>query len=226
MGTASTESVWLRPAKKPRDQLSLDRDQIVAAAVELMDSEGIAGLSMRKLATHLGTAPMTLYGYVATKDDVLEYALDGVFAEATGNRRARDWRDKLKALAHSTFEAFLRHPWAPALLGSKPPIGPAAVDHFSSMLDALSGAGFRDGALTSAVSAVYYYVLGAATAEAAWIQAGQPFANLTASQLAALESLHGEDTAQAVQFFAAQSGGNARQRFEAGLTAILDNLRP
>ncbi|MGV9801338.1 TetR/AcrR family transcriptional regulator [Mycobacterium sp. NPDC003449] len=225
MGSASTESVWLRPAKKSRNQ-SLDRDQIVAAAVALMDSDGIAGLSMRKLATHLGTAPMTLYGYVATKDDVLEYALDGVFAEATVNTRARSWRNKLKALSHSMFEAFLRHPWAPALLGSKPPIGPAAVDHFSSILDVLSAAGFRGDALASAVSAVYYYVLGAATAEAAWLRAGQPLASLTPIDVADLKSARGRDTGPAVQFFAARPGGDPRQRFEAGLALILGNLQP
>lgn len=217
--------MWLRPAKKTRNQ-SLDRDRIVAAAVALMDSGGISGLSMRKLATHLGTAPMTLYGYVATKDDVLEYALDGVFAEATVNHRARNWRDTLKALSHSMFEAFLRHPWAPALLGSKPPIGPAAVEHFATMLNVLSEAGFRADALAAAVTAVYYYVLGAATAEAAWVRAGRPFTDLTASDVAELQSPHGLDTGPAVQFFAAQSGNDARQRFDAGLTAILDNLQP
>ncbi|WKG04300.1 TetR/AcrR family transcriptional regulator [Mycolicibacterium sp. HK-90] len=223
MSTASTESVWLRPVKKSRNQ-SLDRDQIIAAAVALMDSDGLAGLSMRKLATNLGTAPMTLYTYVATKDDVLEYALDGVFAEVAVNR-ATDWRDALKALSHGMFEAFLRHPWAPTLMGRKPPIGPAATDHFSSVLDVLSGAGFRGDALASAVSAVYYYVLGAATAEAAWLQAGQPFADLTAVEVADLESLHGRDAGPAVQFFAARAG-DCRQRFDGGLAVILENLRP
>ncbi|OKH77452.1 hypothetical protein EB73_42355 [Mycobacterium sp. SWH-M3] len=225
MGTASSESVWLRPAKKSRNQ-SLDRDQIVAAAVALMDSDGIAGLSMRKLATRLDTAPMTLYGYVATKDDVLEYALDGVFAEAAVHAGGRSWRDNLKALSHSMFEALLRHPWAPALLGSKPPIGPGAVDHFSSIVDVLSGAGFRGDSLAAAISAVYYYVLGAATAEAAWLQAGQPFADLSASKVAELESLHGRDTGTAAQFFAAHSGGDARQRFGAGLAVVIGNLKP
>lgn len=224
MATASTESVWLRPVKKSRNQ-SLNRDQIVAAAVSLMDSDGLAGLSMRKLATNLGTAPMTLYTYVANKDDVLEYALDGVFAEARVNRPATSWREALKALSLSMFEAFLRHPWAPALVGRKPPIGPAAVGHFSSVLNVLSDAGFRGEELASAVSAVYYYALGAATAEAGWLQAGRPFADLPAVAVPDLESLHGRDAGPALQFLAAQSG-NARQRFDAGLAVVIDNLQP
>jgi len=205
----------------------VNRAQIVSAAVELMDSQGIAELSMRKLAAGIGIPPMTLYGHVATKDDVLEYALDGVFAEALATKRTADgWRDSLDAIAHSTFDAFLRHPWAPSLLGSKPPLGPAAVAHFTSILDVLSGSGFRDDALAPALSAFYYYILGAATAESAWVRAGRPFEDITAADLTNLETLENMDPSSALQFFAHQSTGDSRQRFEAGLARILDSMRP
>jgi AcrR family transcriptional regulator len=199
----------------------------VSAAVELMDSEGIAELSMRKLAARIGIAPMTLYGHVATKDDVLEYALDGVFAEALAKKRTADgWRDSLDAIAHSTFDAFLGHPWAPALLGSKPPLGPAAVAHFTSILDVLSGAGFREDSLAPALSAFYYYILGAATAESAWVRAGRPFEDISTAELTKLQTLENVDTSSAVQFFARQSTGDPQHRFEAGLARILDSMRP
>lgn len=224
MSTHPPASVWLRPTKKARNQISLDRDQIVAAAVALMDSDGIAGLSMRKLAARIGVAPMTLYGHVATKDDVLEYALDGVFAEALDQKRApRTWRGKLKTIAQSTFDAFLRHPWAPSLLGSKPPLGPAAAAHMSSIVTVLTDAGFDDDALAPAISAYYYYILGAATAESAWVQAGRPFEHITTAELTSLQSVENPD---ALQFVMDQAGGDPQQRFEAGLARILDSLKP
>jgi AcrR family transcriptional regulator len=220
-------SVWLRPTKKSRGQAAVTRAQIVSVAVELMDSEGLAELSMRKLAARIGIAPMTLYGHVATKDDVLEYALDGVFAEALANKRtAVGWRDSLDAIGRSTFDAFLAHPWAPSLLGSKPPLGPAAVAHFTSILDVLSGAGFRDDDLMPALSAFYYYILGAATAESAWILAGRPFEDITAADLASLQTLENLDSSSAVRFFADQSTGDPQHRFEGGLARILDSMRP
>lgn len=226
MGSSHFDSVWLRPATTPRRPAPLDRARIIETAVELMDSDGLAGLSMRKLATRLGTAPMTLYGHVATKDDVLEFALDGVFAEALGAHESSDgtWRERLCAIADATFEALLRHPWAPTLLGSKPPIGPAAVAHFTSILDALSEAGLRDDALPPALSAFYYYILGAAVAEAAWLQAGRPLEDVTAADLVKLQTQAGGDISPAIGFIAGEAGGGSRRRFDAGLTLILDGL--
>jgi AcrR family transcriptional regulator len=204
----------------------LDRARIVEAAVELMDSDGLAGLSMRKLATRVGTAPMTLYGHVATKDDVLEFALDGVFAEALAAGESGDgaWRERLRTIAHSTFDAFLRHPWAPTLLGSKPPIGPAAVAHFSSILGALSEAGLGDDARAPALSAFYYYILGAAVAESAWTHGGRPLEGATGADLEDLQSLRNRDISSALSVIDGEADGDPRRRFDAGLTLILDGL--
>ncbi|MGH3726237.1 MAG: TetR/AcrR family transcriptional regulator [Mycobacterium sp.] len=226
MQPPSTESVWLRPAKAMRGQPTLTRDQIISAAMQIMDSEGISGLTMRKLAARLRTAPMTLYGHVSTKDDLLEFAVDGVFAEALLDGGPRTWRPRLTAIARRLFDTFLDHPWAPTLLGSKPPMGPAAVAHFGSMLNTLSQAGFEGESLTSAVTAFYYYVLGAATAEAAWVQAGRPFAEVTPGDLERLKSADGGDNAPMVELYRHQTASQPHDRFEMGLRHVLDGLRP
>jgi AcrR family transcriptional regulator len=194
--------------------------------MHIMDSDGISGLTMRKLAAQLNTAPMTLYGHVSTKDDLLEFAVDGVFAEALLDGGPRNWRPRLTAMARRLFDAFLAHPWAPALLGAKPPMGPAAVAHFGSMLDTLSRAGFEGKDLNSAITAFYYYVLGAATAEAAWVQAGLPLAAITPADLERLESADGGDNTPMVEFYRHQSSAQPRDRFEMGLRHVLDGLRP
>ncbi len=80
-------SVWLteRPplTRKAGQPAGLDLDKIVAATVRLLDSEGLAKFSMRRLAAELGVTAMSVYWYVDTKDDLLELAMDAVAGEMT-----------------------------------------------------------------------------------------------------------------------------------------------
>ncbi|MEO8685642.1 MAG: TetR/AcrR family transcriptional regulator, partial [Devosia sp.] len=90
-------SVWLQAAKEPRKPPQLSRDRIVAAAVEVLDAQGVDGLTMRRLADHLGSGVMSLYWHVDNKEDVFELALDSVF-EYRGVLTAggsRDWRQDI-----------------------------------------------------------------------------------------------------------------------------------
>lgn len=78
-------SVWLTerpPLKRKAEQpAGLARDKIVAATVRLLDADGLAKFSMRRLAAELGVTAMSVYWYVDTKDDLLELALDSVMGE-------------------------------------------------------------------------------------------------------------------------------------------------
>ncbi|GAA3149863.1 TetR/AcrR family transcriptional regulator [Nonomuraea salmonea] len=73
------DTVWSRRRTEPKPRLTLDR--IVAEALALLDEEGVARLTMRRLAERLGTGSTTLYWHVKTKDDVLDLAMDAVFGE-------------------------------------------------------------------------------------------------------------------------------------------------
>ncbi|MBF6126752.1 TetR/AcrR family transcriptional regulator [Nocardia brasiliensis] len=219
-------SVWLRPAKQTRNPPALDLDQIVAAAVALLDEESVSGLTMRKLAARLDAAPMTLYGYVATKDDLLELAVDAVFAEAlAADPVADDWRAALTAIGHRTFLALVRHPWAAALVGDNPPLGPAAVAQFGTILRVLTAAGFTGGHLDSALTGFYYYVLGAALAESAWTCAGRA-SSFTAADISRLTSADGQDVTPVAAYFERYPDTDPVQRFGHGLRAVLNGLDP
>jgi hypothetical protein len=98
------------------------------------------------------------------------------------------------------------------------------VAHISGILDALSEAGLSDDTLAPALSAFYYYVLGAAVAEAAWVHAGRPLEGATAADLVDLQSLGDRDISPALSFIDGEAGGDPRQRFDAGLALILDGL--
>jgi AcrR family transcriptional regulator len=97
----------------------LTRDRIVAAAVELVDANGVDALSMRKLGAALGVEAMSLYNHVANKDDVLNRILDLVLAEIELPDASLPWDDQIRVLAHGSRAAGHRHPGVFPLFGSR-----------------------------------------------------------------------------------------------------------
>ena len=71
--------VWTRPPRTTR--ATLDRDAVVAAAIAILDTDGINGLSMRRLAADLNATAPSLYWHVTNKDELLDIAFDEVMGE-------------------------------------------------------------------------------------------------------------------------------------------------
>jgi AcrR family transcriptional regulator len=89
------------------------RQEIVEAAVELADEEGIEAVSMRRLAERLGVGTMTPYTYVESKDELVELMRDEVArAMLVPEPLPSDWREALRAIALRTRDAIEAHPWA------------------------------------------------------------------------------------------------------------------
>lgn len=180
-------SVWLdeRPSAKrePRagsqEAQGLDRAKITTATVRLLDSDGMAKFSMRRLAAELGVTAMSLYWYVNSKDELLELALDRVqgevdlptrVSEEEGDARGEgvDWRADVRQLATSYRAMLVNHPWVSATIGQYMNIGPCAMDFARSAQDVLGRAGLSPTKLTGALSAVFQFTYGFATVEANW----------------------------------------------------------
>lgn len=122
--------------RKPR----LSRDDLVGAALRIADAEGLAALSMRRLATELGVGTMTLYHYVRTKDELLGVATDSVMAELVlppDEPLPDDWRAAITVIARRTRDALRRHPWI-LEIADAPPMGPSSVRHVDQTLQALA----------------------------------------------------------------------------------------
>jgi AcrR family transcriptional regulator len=128
------------PSAKPRAPLS--RDRVLSAAVSLADEGGIESLTMRKLAQKLGVEAMTLYYYVANKDDILNGIVDVVVSEIEAPARDPDWKAALRKSAISAHEVLLHHPWACGLMMSPPRVRPARLRFMDSVLRSLWEAGF------------------------------------------------------------------------------------
>src|SRR5690348_10824907 len=108
----------------------LDRDRIIATAVALLDADGLAKFSMRRLATELNVTAMSVYWYVDTKDDLLELALDAAFGGLElpdPETEEEDWRDQLRTIAREYRGLLVRHPWVSPLAGTFLNIGPNSL---------------------------------------------------------------------------------------------------
>jgi len=129
-----------RPARRRRDPIS--RDAIVTAAVQLLDREGLAALSMRKLADELGTGAASLYWHVGSKDGLLDLVLDQVIGEANvPDPDPGKWQEQLKQVARDQRAASLRHPWVVRVSIGRIPMGPNALRYSERILAILRAGG-------------------------------------------------------------------------------------
>lgn len=167
--TPDAPLVWERPEPPVRPSPGpLSRDAIVRAAMSLADKEGLEAVSFRKVGAALDAGPMRLYGYMSTKEELLELMVDVVYGEMPLAETKGDWREALRALAHGMRLVATKHRWFPELLGNRPNIGPNALAHLEVTLTALSETpGFENiDDIMLAVATVRAYVLGAIQAEA------------------------------------------------------------
>ncbi|WP_438317520.1 TetR/AcrR family transcriptional regulator [Streptomyces sp. HUAS TT3] len=218
----------------PRE--TLNRDQIVQAAIDLLDAEGIEGLSMRKLGRQLGSAPTAVYWHVGNKENLVVLAADRVWGEIERPDPAEvGWRAAARALVHDAHAMTLRHPWLITAVSTHFVYGDGMAglqDHSYAVYEA---AGFTGPDLDWAVNTAFTFLAGAAIDDAvkaamvrARIRPGRgaeggaeedvvTWATGIASRYprlrARLEAQAGEDPDHA-----------ARRKFEFGVEAILDGL--
>jgi AcrR family transcriptional regulator len=148
------------PTRGPRPGLDVER--IAAAAIELADAEGLAALSMRKVAERLGVGTMSLYTYVPGKAELLDVMLDTVLAEAARPDGAGGWRAGLELRAREDWALFHRHPWILQISPSRSMLGPNETDLFEASLRAVAGVGLSGAEMVLVVNLVAEYTRGAA----------------------------------------------------------------
>src|SRR5215469_17529781 len=120
----------------------LTRQQVVMAAIELADRDGIDSISMRRLAQELGIEAMSLYTHVRIKEDLLDGIADAVIGAIPVDAVAADWRTSLRQMALGARGVMLRHPWAPRAIETRTAPGPAALAYVNAVLGILREGGF------------------------------------------------------------------------------------
>jgi AcrR family transcriptional regulator len=152
---------------RSRVRVPLSRDRVLSAAVGLADAGGAGSLTIRSLADQLGVKPMSVYHYVANKEEILDAIVDLVFAEIELPRAGGDWRAEMRRRAVSARQVLRRHPWAIALLQSRTSPGPATLRHHDAFIGTLRGAGFPVAMTAHALAVIDSYVYGFALTESA-----------------------------------------------------------
>jgi AcrR family transcriptional regulator len=139
-------------------------DRIVAAAIAVADAEGLAGLSMRRVATEIGVGTMSLYRHVADKDDLLLKMMDAAFGECRFPAHpSGGWRAQLELAARTLWAMFQRHPWlAPALSVTRPQPIARGLACTEWVLSALDGRGLDPATMLTIHITLVNYVRGTA----------------------------------------------------------------
>ncbi len=138
----------------------LNRDRILAAAVQIADERGVGAVTMREVASRLGVEAMSLYNHVANKDDILDGMADFVAEQFDLPEDVNSWREAMRRRALSAHEVFGRHPWAPMLFDSRESSGPARLHYFDWVLGKLMTAGFSVDGAARAFSLLDSYIYG------------------------------------------------------------------
>lgn len=151
------------PTRGPKPGLSVSA--ISAAAIDVVDAEGLEALSMRRVAERLGRSAMSLYTYVPGKAELLDLMLDTVLGELpTTYSLADGWRAAVEASARDGWSFYQRHPWVLQVSGARALLGPHEFDMYESQLRLFESLGLTGVEMTRVVGVVSSFVRGAAKA--------------------------------------------------------------
>jgi AcrR family transcriptional regulator len=212
---------------EPERRVPITLSRIVAAALELIDREGLAALSMRNLATELRTGTTTLYRYVAGKDEVLVLVADAVLGETQLRRPlgGSGWREVLEELAHSMRTALSHHPNVAALFATAVPVGPNSLRGKELSLTVLRACGFDEQLAADVYTALAHQVL-ASVLQASMndFRAGGLSTSKSLTLRDFYRTLPAEQYPHLVELADELTSRTAAQEFEFGLRCLLDGV--
>jgi AcrR family transcriptional regulator len=231
-----TTLIWLLPEPAGR-QPRYSRARIARQAVGIADAEGFAAVTMKRIATELGAATMTLYYYVRNKADIVALMQDAIFEDVLipAGQLPPAWREALTLITRRTRDALISHPWAIASLNDAQ-LGPNALRHYEQSLAALAATDLSYPQKTELTGIVDDYVAGAAahaieaqerlraaTKNPALVAEAMTYGQrlLATGEFPQLQALAEEALATGRQPTPLE---NQDQQFEAGLAALLDGI--
>jgi AcrR family transcriptional regulator len=211
------------PSVEPR--VRLNRERVLHAAVALADELGIESLTMRGLGEELGVEAMSLYYYVANKDELLDGMVDLVYGEIELPSGEADWKTAIRQVAASAHEAFSRHRWAITLMETRTRPGPANLRHHDSVIGRLRAAGFSIKQAIHAFSVLDSYVSGFALQELTMpFDTSEELAEVAESILGQFPAAEYPHLAETITEHVTKSGYDYADEFKVGLDLILDGI--
>ncbi|MFI8962453.1 TetR/AcrR family transcriptional regulator [Streptomyces sp. NPDC053493] len=212
-----------KPARGPRPALDLDR--IARAGIEIADAEGLAGVSMQRVAAQLDVTKMALYRYVPGKAELVALMVDTAIGPCPATKaRHGGWREQLEEWAGRLLDVFRQHPWAlDATVGPRV-MGPGELSWLEHAVSALDSTGLSGAERMDAAVLLVGHVRGITQQTRAAGPAGNPEAQL-GSILGDLMQAHGERfPALTAALASAARSDEQDQAWDFGLQRILDGL--
>lgn len=225
---SDTTSVWLRPAPAPRQAgPAFSRAEITQAAIDLADREGLAAVSMRRVAARIGSAPTSLYWYFSNKSQLYELMMDAVVGEIElPEHPSGDWRADLASIAWASRLIVRRHPWL-AGLGVHPAPGPLTRQYGAAASRSLEGLGLDPATEVNILAAVNNYVSGFLERETSWWTPTSSTAQAAQRDIAASDRTaptSQDDPSLTPQHLAARASAHSDESFAFGLDCLLDGI--
>lgn len=139
---------------------NLTKERVLQAAVSFADQESIESLSMRKLGQELGVEAMSLYHYVASKNDLLDSMADFIVRDFGLPSEGSDWKRTIRESAIAAHAVLWKHPWACRLKVAHPAAGPAALQYIDAVMGCLRRANFSPQLTHDAHHAIFSHIYG------------------------------------------------------------------
>jgi AcrR family transcriptional regulator len=176
-------SIWTRPERAARGPSpEHTRAEIAAAGISIADTQGLSAVTMRSVASAIGTAPASLYRYLLTRDELVELMADHVYGEFSHDEPATG--DPIEDLLHIAREGrgvYQRHPWLLDVAGTENMLGPNAIAFIERTLAALGPAKLSGPARLETVGLFSGALRLIAQTELGQLQAGQDAAEWQAA---------------------------------------------
>lgn len=217
-----------RDTQPTRARPALDREQIVRAALALLDEVSLDALTMRLLAERLGVKAASLYRHVRDKQELLVLLADEITAEIPIADDGRPWRERLVDLAWSVRRGLLAHRDAARLIASLPPAGPRRLRAIDTVLGLMLSAGLTDRDAVRAAYHVNNFITEFVADEARFAQAAEA-AGKTRDELAAearqqLRSLPADQYPNVTQLADYLAGDEMDALFQFGVDVWLEAI--
>jgi AcrR family transcriptional regulator len=205
-----------RPSGRKRGGVTTE--DVVAAAIVIVDREGVDALTIRRVAEACRLSPMGLYRHVRDKDDLLDRVVDGVVGPGLSDLQASgSWDQQVADLFRYLRSLLLDHPGVAVLCVLRPTPVIGVARFYARMLAALAEGGFTGNDAVHAFDTLTMFVFGSVLWEI-------PRTPDTRERLVAL-AIGDEEATQIIERANELSRRDPTEYFEAGLNTILDGLR-
>ncbi|WP_330231601.1 TetR/AcrR family transcriptional regulator [Nocardia sp. NBC_00508] len=199
----------------------LSRETILTVAEEIVESEGIAGLTMRGVATRLSSSPMAIYRHVRDKDELLLLLLDRIAAALDRPELPENPRQRLVVLWRMIHDTLAAHPWVVSVLVSGDLASRSILWAVEEILQAFLACGLTRGQAAAAYRTVWQYTVGVLTIRIAMTRAGSEPEH-PRFQALMIASADPEQTPTIASF--AAEWPHPWENYEYGLESVLDGL--